>query len=152
MNQQVFQKMNKKEKESFLSNDLTERIIRIEQRVSARFGRLVPYHDTEYYKSLSSCQREKFEKYLKNKKKKKLYISAIFLLPILALFLINANFTGNIVKENFGEYVVLDYAVFFFILIFIIAILISWSYRKSRNKKYENHFKLLENIHYSRNI
>ena len=87
MTDQKFKLMSKKDKKDYLSNDLIERIIRIEQRVSARFGKIVSYSSTEYYKSLTNEQKSLFEKYLKSKKKKKLFFSSMFLLPLLSVLL-----------------------------------------------------------------
>ena len=62
MNQQQFKKLDAKEKNEFLSNDMSERIMRVEQKVSANFGRLLHYNNTEYYKSLTPVQKESFER------------------------------------------------------------------------------------------
>lgn len=69
--------MSKEEKDDFLSNDLIERMVRIEQRISAHFNKPIEYRDTEYYKSLKKSQRDRFEEYLKKKKNKEACIIAI---------------------------------------------------------------------------
>lgn len=144
-----FENMTKKEKKDFLSNDLIERMIRVEQRVSAHFRRPVLYNQTEYYKSLSQTEKENFEKFLKNKSRKKIFKIFLFLLPAAILFFINANFTGNVVRENFGEISLVNYALLSLISCLFIFNAFLWAGRRSRNKKYQEHFNLLENI-YSR--
>lgn len=65
-----FKNMSRAEKKDFLSNDLIERMIRVEQRVSSHVGRPVHYKDTQYYRSLSHDQKKKFESHLRHKNKK----------------------------------------------------------------------------------
>lgn len=144
-----FEGMTKKEKKDFLSNDLIERMIRVEQRVSAHFGRPVLYNQTEYYKSLSQTEKENFEKYLRDKSKKKIFRIFFFLIPVAILFFINANFTGNVVRENFGRISLVNYTLLFFMSCFFIFFIFLWRSKRLRNKKYQEHFNLLENI-YSR--
>lgn len=64
--------MAKNKKRDFLSNDFRERMIRIEQRVSGKFGKSLAYDKTEYYKSMGNEQKKEFRNYLKNKKTKSL--------------------------------------------------------------------------------
>jgi hypothetical protein len=116
-----FRKMPKKEKESFLSNDLNERIMRVEQRVSTRFGKFVNYKNTEYYKSLSDSQKKAFEKYLNNKKKKKFSVYVSIFLGFISLGFLNLNFTGNVVRETLGDFQssFLSYFIFLFLFLFL---------------------------------
>jgi len=142
----TFENMTKKEKKDFLSNDLSERIIRVEQRISARFGKMVPYDNTEYYKSMTETQRKKFDKYLENKGKKKLLRLFIYFLPFLFLFMVNFKFTGNVVNENFGNVIVVDYLMYGLILFFIFLLMVSVYRKKVRNKKFEIYFNPIEDI------
>ncbi len=143
-----FDELSKKKKKEFLSNDLTERIIRIEQRVSARFGKLIFYNETEYYKSLSPKQKKKFEQYLNSKKAKKLAVLLVILFPILALFLLNLNFTGNAVKEQFGDSSILGYMLIALIIIIFLAWLNFIKRKKAREKRFKDYFNILEDIVY----
>lgn len=145
MNPEQFQRLNEKKKEEFLSNDMAERIMRVEQRVSSKFGKLIPYKNTEYYKSLTPLQKESFEKYLKNKGKKKILILALFLIPVLFIFLLNMRFTGNVINENFVEYNFLDYLLTLIILILLIFLMINLKSKKSRNRKIEGHIRIIDN-------
>jgi hypothetical protein len=150
MTDQKFKLMSKKDKKDYLSNDLIERIIRIEQRVSARFGKLVSYSSTEYYKSLTNEQKSLFEKYLKSKKKKKLFFSSMFLLPLLSVLLLNLGLTGNVVKDDFGTYNPYDYAIAGFLIVSFLAFIVFIYLRKSRKKKFDRYFTAIENIGYKK--
>lgn len=140
---------NKKEKEEFLENDLIDRLIRVEQKVSARFGKFTGYKDTYCYKSLSPKNREAYEKYLKDKGKKRVVFSSIFLAPLLALFFLSNNLTGNVVKESVGDAKIFN-GIYFFFLILVISIfcfgLIFLFYIYQRKKRFEPLFKILERI------
>ena len=145
-----FKSMTPSQKKEFLSNDLIERMIRIEQRVSGQFGRFVKYNQTEYYASLSPTQKSRFEDYLKNKGKKKVFISFLFLLPIFILFIANSSFTGNVVQENinntkYASYV--NYILIGFVVLLFVFIILSWIYRNKKKKKYDSHFNVIENIY-----
>lgn len=150
MKMQKFSELSKKERKNFLSNDLKERIIRIEQRISARFGKIVFYQETNYYKSLTDAEKRDFEKYLKNKKKKKYYAIFIFLMPILLLFSLNLEFTGNAIRDNLGS-TGFSALKTIFIIVFILIILIIFTglrTKKFRNKKFEGCFRIIENIYH----
>lgn len=146
MNQEKFQELNKKEKKEFLSNDMAERIMRVEQRVSARFGKLITYNQTEYFKSLNTAQKTSFEKYLKNKGKKKAFFSLLFLIPILLISLLNVKFTGNVVSENFGNYYFLNYILIGFMVFFLMIIIAHIKNKKSREKRIKKDIKILDNL------
>jgi hypothetical protein len=93
--------MSKPEKKEFLSNDFIARMIRLEQRVSASFGEVIPYNKTKYYQSLTESERKKFEAYLKTK------IGSKFLLLFVGLFfvggfLLKGSMTGNVIGSSDG--------------------------------------------------
>ncbi len=146
MDPQEFKKLTQKKRNEFLSNDMAERIIRVEQRVSAKFGSLLYYTNTEYYKSLTPAQKASFDKYLKNKNKKKSLIGLIFLIPIVFIFLLNVSFTGNVVNNNLGDYNLLNYVLAGFILISFLIFIIFIMYKIKRNKKIEGYFKIIDDF------
>jgi hypothetical protein len=92
-----FSKMSKPEKKDFLSNDLKERIIRIEQRVSSKFGKPVNYENTEFFKSLTSNQQRQFEKYLDRKRNRVLALVFFLVGIFVSSRLLDFNFTGSVV-------------------------------------------------------
>ncbi len=96
-NQESFEGMSTSQKKKFLSNDLVERMIRVEQRVSASFGAPVHYRSTQYYRSLNDHERKLFERHLKNKSKKLFFFS---LLVFTSLF-VTVSFTGYAVSDVF---------------------------------------------------
>jgi hypothetical protein len=148
MNNQTFAKMTKKQKKEYLSNDLVERLIRIEQRVSAKFGRLVPYNNTECYKSLSPENKERFEKYLKTKKVRKTLVASILIVPAILMILLNTKFTGNVIGETLPNNPLLDWFLLAFVLIAFISFALNFIYKRIRNKRFEKHFKVIDNIHF----
>lgn len=71
-------------RDEFLSMDLIERMIWVEQRVSVHFRKFVKYNETEYYKSLPHNLKVKFENYLKWKKRKK-FVYLFLILSIMGV-------------------------------------------------------------------
>ncbi len=139
-----FQKLSHEEQEKFLSNEMAERIIRVEQRVSVRFGRPIPYDKTEYYKSFNPNQRESFEKYLKNRNKKKIFISALVVIPILLLFFFGFSLTGKVIDENNSLPSLSDYIIIICAAIFLFALVFYFKKKKSRDMKIDSHLKIID--------
>lgn len=143
-----FKNMSKNEKKHFLSMDLIERMIRIEQRVSSSFRKDVDYDKTEYYKSLSNDEKKEFSKYLKRKKGKQILKTLFIASPLLFLASLKLGLTGNVVNETIGEQNVplLENSLLLFsiaICAFFIMLFIS---KKIKNARFEKHFNVVENI------
>ncbi len=138
----------KKDKEEFLENDLIDRIIKIEQKISAKFGKFINYEDTFFYKNLTPKNRERYKKYLNKKRRKKLVFGSIFLLPLFGLFFLSNNITGNVIAEKTGD------SFFSFIQIFLLGflfgffgfILLKYLLNLRRRKRFEPLFNPLEKI------
>lgn len=121
-----FSKMTKPEKREYLSMDLIDRMIRVEQRVSASFGEYVAYTKTKYYQQLTMNEKKRYDNFLKNKKVKK----GVFMSSFAGIFLFSFAFfyesTGNAISDYSG--VGVDYlkigAIVFYILLFVILLLI----------------------------
>lgn len=142
-----FREMSQKQKKNFLSNDLSERIIRVEQRVSTKFGKLIPYNKTEYYQHMDKEEKKKFDEYLKNKGKKEIFVSAVLLGLILALGFFNFSSVGNAVLENFPESAVkINFLFASVFIIFILGLVIGFLARLKRKMKYREHIKVIDNI------
>jgi hypothetical protein len=152
--QDELKKMPKSKKKIFLSNDFSERIMRVEQKVSAKFGNFIPYNQTEYYKSMSPVEKKRFESYLKNKQKKKLLIILISLIalsfPFLVFFLLNFGFTGSAVQDNIGEGLVVNlfagvmFAIVFFIIVLVIIGKVRWK------KQMSSHIEIIEGLSFGK--
>ena len=143
MNQETH-KMNSEEKKDFLSNDLTERMIRVEQRVSAKFGKPVLYNKTEYYKSLAPEQRSKFEKYLKNKKQKK-YFWLLLAVPVVLFLLFNARLTGNVIGNGSGGNGMLVFISVIILIGFVFTIfMLNMAIKNKRERRFEEFYGILE--------
>lgn len=138
----------KVEKKDFLENDFLDRLIRIEQRVSAKFGNLVKYTDTYCYKNLAPENRERYEKYLKSKKKKKFIFGASFLLPLFGILFLSNGITGNVVKGEVGETSFqMSYLVLFgFLIGLIFSVGLFFLVKHLRKRRFNSLFKPLEKI------
>src|SRR3989338_2350439 len=101
MKQQLL--VSKADKKKIMSLDLAERLIRVEQNVSACFNKPVSFTQTEYFKSMSNSEKKDFIKYLNNKTKKKVFKLFLVFLPLLIIFLLNMSITGKAIKETIGE-------------------------------------------------
>lgn len=136
-----FIEMNKKEKKNFLSNDLVERMIRVEQRVSANFGQPIHYKNTNYYKSLRQHEKNDFEKHLKKNNSK------IFVFSILVLFAagFSFNLTGNVIANSqigiFAPLSLLLISINFFVLVFLLLLT---HQKRSRRKRLNSLHSLID--------
>jgi hypothetical protein len=138
--------MPKAEKKIFLSMDLAERMMRIEQSVGASFNKYVPYYQTEYFKSMSGADRERFQKYLKNKKKKKFGIFTLAILPLFLFIVLQLQFTGNIVRQNlgFGTTLTIDIILIIVALVLVYAALNYFRLHRRHEDKFVGHLRVLE--------
>jgi len=144
--------MSKDEKKNFLSNDLIERMIKVEQRVFLSLGEHIPYNKTKYYLSLNGNEKKRFENYLKSKKiKNKIWIVSFF--SLLASFIfIRTSFTGNAINDSFGSDAYLLVSEIFVTLIligFFVGLMIFIS-RKNKERNFESYFKILDNLRIKR--
>ncbi|VVB80368.1 Uncharacterised protein [uncultured archaeon] len=132
--------MNKRERKEFLSNDLIARMIRLEQRVSASFGEVIPYTKTKYYQNLTAEEKKNFEKYLKTKLGSK-FVFGILASFLAAGFFMSGSLTGNVVGANnsvsYGGMVVAGLAVVGLIIFLIYHI---------HKRRQENMFKSVLNL------
>ena len=137
--------MSSSEKKDFLSNDLIERMIAVEQRVSAHFGELLHYTNTEYYKNLSLEEKKKFEKFLRNKEKMKLFWISLILSPLFILLITHLGITGSVVKVSSFDsglnYIFLSSALGFLVLFFGKTIL-----NRKRIERFNQHTLFLERL------
>jgi ABC-type dipeptide/oligopeptide/nickel transport system permease component len=138
----------KEERKDFLENDFLDRLIRIEQRVSAKFGQLIKYTDTYCYKNLTSENRKRYEKYLKTKKKKKFAFAVSFLLPLFGVLFLSNGITGNVVKEGVGDsgFQTFYLVLFAFLAVLIIGTGLFFLIKFHRKKKFDPLFKPIERI------
>ena len=137
----------KPEKRKFLSMDLIERMIRVEQKVASTFGEKIPSKKTQYYKSLTSGEKKSFNNYL-NKKRNKRFAFIVLTLIILSLpFLLNLNFTGNVIQENTSFPIsFIESGVLIFVVLFVAVFLIIFILERTKNKNLERHYDIVEGI------
>lgn len=140
------QTMPKNEKKKFLSMDLAERMMRVEQTVSASFRKYVPYYQTEYYKSMSEQQRNDFKKYLRDKNKKKFVLFSLLIFPLFLISLFHISFTAKVISSNVGMETSLTIQVILVILVLILiyAFLAYFLMNKKHEKKFIHHLQVLE--------
>lgn len=140
-----FSTMSKPQKREYLSMDLIDRMIRVEQRVSASFGEYIPYTKTKYYQQLTMNEKKRYDSFLKNKKVKK----GVFMTSFAGIFLFSLTLfsesTGNAISDYAG--VGIDYlkvaAVVFYILLFVILLLIVLK-RKRREESLNKVFSVFD--------
>jgi len=136
--------MNKKEKKEFLSNDLIERMIRVEQKVSYSFGKDLPYNKTEYYKSLTETEKKNFEEYLDKKQRRKYLLGLILLVPIIVIVLSNVQFTGRVIEESVSD---LSFSYFSWIILGIFgAGVFLFLFKRMRKKRLDSYGNVIDNI------
>lgn len=146
--------MSRTEKKNFLSMDLADRMIRIEQKVSAHFNKNIPYKETEYYKSMTASEKKEFEKHITANKARKICLTMLVIVPIALLIILNTSMTANVVKDNFG--ISYSNSTKFFIwagaMIFAIALLIKSFSKRITESRDDSHLDVFENIHIRRHI
>lgn len=123
------------EEKNPISLNTAEKMIRIEQNVSATFGKYLPYDKTDFYKKLSAEEKKNLQKYMENKKKKRFF--GLFGLVFIALLfsLLKFNFTGNVVNEAIGTETsnILGWV---FIVIFVVGLIV-FLFKHNQSKKFD---------------
>jgi len=131
-----------------VSLDTAEKMIRIEQNISATFGKYLSYDETNFYKNMTMEQRKNFQKYLDNKKKKKWFMIAGLVSPLLLFSMLKVNFTGNVVRETVGENY-MGFINWILIILFVIGLgLFLFNRRENRkfNAKFDSHSRIFDKI------
>lgn len=135
--------MSKEDKKEFLSNDLIARMIRLEQRVSASFGEVVPYNKTKYYQNLTDAEKKNFNKYLHSKIGSKFVFSLLASLFVFGGFLARGSLTGNVIggtnSISYGGIIVAVLAV-----IGLIVLLFHQIQKRRREKMFKSVLNLLD--------
>ncbi len=142
MSNDEFMHLTKKKKKEFLSADLMNRIIRVEQRISASFGKPVYYNNTEFYRGLSERDKQNYEKYIRRRKLNK-FISPIVLVGFIILaFSMGGRLTGSTIvniESSIGSFIL------FLVILGIVAIAIfSFIHRRNREKRLNRHLRVLK--------
>jgi len=140
--------MSKLEKAKFLSMDLIERMIRIEQNISASFNKYVPFNQTEYYKCLTSEQKKEFNTFLRRKKQKKILLYSLFIGSLVLLALFNFDITGNAIAGDIG-YETYDVSNMAFAIILGITILVAIVFfisKRNADIKFNKHATVIEDF------
>jgi len=142
--------MTKDEKKEFLSMDMTERMIRVEQTVASHFGSKLEYKQTNYFKSLPSEKQEEFEAYLKKKngRNKILKLSAV-ILPLVSLVFIRFGVTGNAIQDNLGDggSSILGYSIVVLFLVVLGILLALTVFRKNKDQEFNEKTKVLYGLY-----
>lgn len=147
-NMKELTQMNEKEKKKFFSLDLAERMIRVEQNVSASFNRYVPYYQTEYYKSMSEKQREDLKKFIKHKKRRKVISVFSIFLPLILFSFLRIGVTGNVVSDAIGpkNLSILEIAlIILFVVLVIIGVYVLIT-RKNSDERFKKNVKIIDDI------
>ena len=150
-----FKDMHQSEKKDFLSADFAERMIRVEQSVSASFHQPVKCRDTEYYKSMTSKEKENLLNFLRTKKIKRSSLLIGLVGSILLLFLFGLNLTGNVTGTPTtleGSYVAVELILIFILVLVIVIILFSLIEDRRKQKRFHTHAKLIHHAIRKKNL
>jgi len=143
--------MNKKEKKEFLSMDLVERLIRLEQRVSASFGKFIPYSETEYFKQLPEKEKKKFKDYLKRHKRRKFVLGFFLSFVILGAIILRGAITARVIEDNLP--IPKDALGIFFVVFsvfFLLIITLSLIFKTKRERKVNHYFDIFNKIYFKK--
>lgn len=136
------------ERKEFLENDFVDRLVRIEQRVSAKYGKLIKYTETYCYKNLAPENKKRYDSYLKSKKKKRFAFAASLAIPLLGVLSLSNGITTNVVKEGVGEssYQLLTIVSISFLAGLLVGAAIFTLVKIRRERRFGPLFKPLENL------
>jgi hypothetical protein len=153
-NKNRFSDMTKKEKKKFLSNDFIDRMIRVEQRVFSSFGEHIPYKETNYYLSLTKCEKKDFEKFYRTKKSIWKSVFLILFFSIVAISVFNVSFNGNVINETIGNSANHWISVIILVIMFIslLFVFLSFFLRRKKEKEFNSKFHVIDKIISSRRI
>jgi len=135
-------------KEIPFSNIMAEKIIRVEQNASAYFGKDISYNQTAYFRSLSSNKQRTVEKFINGKKKRKVALISLIILPLFLLSLMNIRVTGDIVNENTTN-AQFQVAEIILVIVFLALLLIFGGIsiaNRIREKKINSNIKIFEDM------
>jgi hypothetical protein len=143
----------KAELKKMLSMDLAERLIRVEQTVSASFNKDVSYDKTAYYLSMTPQQRKEFDEYLKNKKKKKVFLSSFIFACMFGLSIFSLGITGNVVNESNAKiFSIAEISLAVILVLLVVYLVFSWISNMLKNKRFDKHSEILNNLTLSKRI
>ena len=127
----------KKEKNNneLLSQDLIDRIIRVEQKICRRHNKNIQYKDTYYFKSLSSKEKKDYEKFLHNRTRKALFFYSALMI-FLMVFFSQVRLTGNAILGN--PITIINYFPAVLILVVIFIYLLYFILKRSREKRFDD--------------
>ena len=135
-------------KENQLPPELIRRFIRIEQRVSAHFGKPTEYNQTEYFKSLTNREKRSLEMYLKKqklKKKRRFFLPIVVGILFLCILFLSISLTGQTIQDSLHVNDSFLTGIFVVVLIIIVAgISISFLDKKRSERRFNYHLKPLE--------
>ena len=145
---ETLQAMSLDQKKKFLSMDLANRMICIEQKLVANVSKKkIKPQETEYYKSLCILDKANYEQYLKDKKKKRSIMGGLIIAPLLALALFRPTSTGNVIVENgtitFSSFELVLMGVF---VLLICLFLVLYLDRKLIDHRLNKHVRFIEHI------
>jgi len=141
-----FNCMSKIKKAKFLSMDMIERMIRVEQTVASHFGKEIPYDKTEYFAGLTTIEKDDFKKYLKKRRKKR-FLLGFFLIfvPILVISLQHIEITGNAIINNVGSdnYNLIEFLLFIFLAVAMLTYGLVYFIKRIKDQKFEKLERIL---------
>lgn len=155
--------MDKPEKKNFLDMDMTERMIRTEQKVAASFGEKIPYKETEYYNSLSDEEKKLFKKHLKKRGKKgpMLVLGVLASGTLLTVLGLSTNksgidsmqLTGNAIQKTaestgwgMNELSLIGIGLSIALFAGLFLFISSFVFNRKKRKRFEGHFAVIDRV------
>jgi len=141
--EQDLTKMSPTEKKQFLSMDLVERMIRVEQQVAATFNRPIHYSKTQYFNSLTRKEKINFERYLKEHKRRGFLYGFLSLFSLFVILSFGLGFTGGVI----GVAGSIDVLIVLIIFLALLLVLLAHNLSKiKRKKRFEKHFNVIHGV------
>lgn len=145
---QSLKTMPKSDKARFLSMDLIERMIRVEQNISASFNKHLPLDQTQYYKCLTAEQKKEFNEFLKRKKQRKIVLYGLFFISLVLLALFNFDITGNAIAQNIGyeTYDMSNVALVAVLGVIVLVLILVFIAKRNADSRFNKHLHVLDDF------
>jgi hypothetical protein len=144
--------LSSQERDRFCSLDMADRLIRVEQRVSASFGRPTLYRETNYYKSLNANQRKELDIFLKRKKMNKLFLLFLITVPLLGFVFLGKGLTGYAVLDSAPQSFMIQSVLGLISLVSAVTLIFLIASKSIKDKKYNSYTSIIDNLIASKSV
>lgn len=126
--------------------DMMERMIRVEQKIAASFGKYIPYEDTIYYNSLSMSEKQNFESYLKKSRRKKVLFAFALISGLSLIAGLKLTLTGKVAQDNLPDTGLIGNILILAVLAGLIYLASSVIEKRRSEKILDRNFKIIQDI------